>query len=266
MNKKSVLRTLLIATVFAMLMSVGALANTWGPALKAASSWQKVDVENATDNTILHKLVIPRDGVMYFSGVEYSSYSNNMYGLSFSLLKSNYVPINRYGSSSTYVNGTDQNSSSYVREYALKKGTYYLRVTNTKNYRIIGKFKAVNDQGNTVKKKKGTKIGKKKTMTALFGAGDTYNKTEWFKFKLKKPKKVTLVMGAYGDASYRVTFYGPKPFKKGDTTYVSSGYTRPVKYWIQRGSKKLKLKKGTYYIKIQRTSNDVSGYCSIMWK
>ena len=172
----------------------------------------------------------------------------------------------RYGSPSTYVDGTNVNSSSFAKQFALKRGTYIIRVTNTKHYTIRTKFKAVNDQGNTVKKKKGTKLGKKKTMTALFGAGDTYNKTEWFKFKLKKPKKVTLVMGAYGDASYRVTFYGPKPFKKGDTTYVSSGYTRTVKYWIQRGSKKLKLKKGTYYIKIQRTSTDVSGYCSIMWK
>ena len=263
MNKRSVLRTIFIAAVLTMLMSVSVWANKWGAAIPVAYAQKDLYV-SATDNTMLHKVVVPRDGVLNITGVEHGNYSN--YGLSFSLLKTNYVPINRYGSSSTYVNGTDVNSSSFSKQFALKKGTYIIRVTNTKRYTIRTKFKAVNDQGNTVKKKKGTNLKKKVTMTALFGAGDTYNKTEWFKFKLKKPKKVTLTMSAYGDASYRVTFYGPKPFKKGDTTYVSSGYTRTVKYWIQRGSKKLKLKKGTYYIKIQRTSNDVSGYCAINWR
>ena len=261
------LRTILIAAVFALLMSVGVMADTWGEAIPCATSVKDTIVYNAPDNTMMHKLVVPRDGMIYFSG-EYATSSGYEYGLSFSLLKTNYQAINRYGSSSTYVDFTNKNSSSFMRPYALKRGTYYVRVTSLKgkNYMIRTLFKAVNDQGNTVKKKKGTNLKKKVTMSALFGAADTYAKTEWFKFKLKKPKKVTLTMGAYGDASFRVTFYGPKPYKKGDTTYVSSGHTGTAKYWIRRGKKKLKLKKGTYYIRIQRYSNDVSGYCTISWK
>ena len=153
----------------------------------------------------------------------------------------------------------------FSKEFALKAGIYYIRVTNTDYYTIRTKFTAVNDQGN-LKKKKGTTLKKKATKTALFGAGETYAKTEWFKFTLKKPQKVTLTINTYGDASFRVTFSGPKPFKKGDTNYISPGYTRTVKYWVQRGRKKLKLSKGTYYIKVQRSSNDESGYCSISWK
>ena len=268
MNKKSVLRTIFIAAVFSLLLSVGVMADTWGDAIPCATSAKSMIIYNAPDNPMLHKLVVPRNGMVYFSGKYRSPYSGKEYGLSFSLLKTNYQSINRYGSSSTYVDMTDQNSSSFMRAYALKRGTYYVRVTSMKgyDYMIRTLFKAVNDQGNTVKKKKGTNLKKKATMSALFGAADTNSKTEWFKFKLKKPKKVTLTAGAYGDASYRVTFYGPKPYKKGRTFYVSSGYIKSYKYWIQKGRKKLKLKKGTYYIRIQRTSNDVSGYCTISWK
>jgi len=245
-----------------MLMSISVWADKWGTAIPVTYAQRDLYVE-ATDNTMLHSLVIPRDGVLSITGVEHGSTRN--YGLSFSLLKVNFIPINRYGTSSTYVDGTNVNSSSFSRQFALKKGTYIIRVTNTDCYTIRTKFAAVNDQGNGAKKK-GTNLKKKVTMTALFGASETYAKAEWFKFKLKKPQKVKLTMSAYGDASYRVTFYGPKPFKKGDTTYVSSGYTRTAKYWIQRGRKKLKLKKGTYYIKIERSSIDVSGYCAISWK
>lgn len=268
MSRRSVFRTCFITVVLVMLLSISAMANTWGPQLKAATSWQKIDVTNAPDNTMLHKLVVPSDGVMYFSGVEYSSYSDSVYGLSFSLLNSSYTPINRYGSSTTYVNGADQNSSSYYRVYALKKGIYYLRVTGTKNYRIIGKFKAVADQGKA-KKKKGTNLKRGKVMTALFAAGERYSKAEWFKIKVTKSRKIKLTVFVYGDASYRVYLYGPKPYKKGDSgTYLTESNCGTITYGIRKGfsSKLKKLNKGTYYVKVVRTSNDTSGYCSLKWK
>ena len=262
MSKKSVLRTCLITAVFVMLMSISIWADQLGADIPVSYSVADLYVE-ATDNTMLHRLVIPSDGVISITGVEHGSTRN--WGLRFSLLQANSVAINGSGRSYTYVDGTDKNSSNFSKEFALKAGLYYIRVTNTDYYTIRTMFTAVNDQGNS-KKKKGTTLKKKATKTALFGAGETYAKTEWFKFTLKKPQKVTLTINTYGDASFRVTFSGPKPFKKGDTNYISPGYTRTVKYWVQRGRKKLKLSKGTYYIKVQRSSNDESGYCSISWK
>lgn len=263
MNKRSVLRTLLAAAVFTLMMSIGVWAEAYGPNIQLSTSVLDTDVV-ATDSTMLHRLEVPSDGVVSFTGVEYSSYSNNKYGLSFSLLSSSFTPINRYGSSSTYVNGTDVNSSSFSREYALKRGTYFIRVTNTKYYTIRTLFTAANDQGGLSKKKAAT-LKRKAQKSCVFGAGETYDKAEWFKINLTKPRKLTLEVTAHGDASYRVTFSGPKPYKKGDVSYVSSGNVMTAKYWIRRGRKKLKLKKGKYYVKIQRRSNDVSGYCTVKW-
>ena len=264
MSKRSVLRTLLTAAVFALLMSIGVWADAYGPQIPLSTSTMDTRV-TATDNTMLHELVVPSDGIVAFTGVEHSTYSNKNYGLSFSLLTANLIPINRYGSSSTFVNGTDQNSSSYMRLYVLKQGTYYIRVTNTKLYTIRTLFQALNDQG-SLSKKKATNLKRKKQMTAVFGAGETYSKAEWFKINLTKSRKPTLVISAYGDASFKVTFSGPKPYKKGDTFSVSSGHTSTAKYWIRRGRKKLSLRKGKYYVKIQRSSNTESGYCVVSWK
>ncbi len=266
MNKRSVLRTVILAAVLAMLLSMSAFADRYGAQLKVDPTPQYVTVTNAPDNTMLHKFVMPKDGMMTFTGVEMGTYSN--YGLSFSLLKAGNVPINRYGSSSTYVNGTDKNSSSFVRQYALKKGTYIIRVTNTKNYRIGAFFTGVNDQGKG-SKKKGTVLKRNKTMTALFGANETSSKSEWFKIKLTKKRKIRLSAASYGDASYRIYVYGPKPYKKGDGgTYLSSDSQWTYEYGIRKGfsGSMKKLNKGTYYIKVERTSNDVSGYVKIGWK
>ena len=261
MNKRSVLRTIVIAVLFTLLMSINVFAAKWGAQINATKAWKSTQISSAPDSIMMHKLVVPEDAMVYISGVEdyYSSYAEKTYhyGMNLTLMTSGSVILGN----NVYVNA----SSDSIKSYALKKGVYCIKVMNLDDYQILVKYAPVRDQGNTVKKKKGTNLKKKATMTALFGAADKSSKTEWFKFKLKKPKKVTLTAGAYGDASYRVTFYGPKPYKKGDTFYVSSGYKKSYKYWIQKGRKKLKLKKGTYYIRIQR-SNNASGYCSIMWK
>ena len=91
MNKRSVLRTLFIASMLTMLMSISAWASKWGAAIPVAYSQKDLEV-TATDDTMLHKVVVPRDGVLNITGVEHGNYSN--YGLIFSLLKTNYVPIN----------------------------------------------------------------------------------------------------------------------------------------------------------------------------
>lgn len=186
MNKRSVLRTVFITAIFALLMSANVFANTWGAQLTAKKSWSHIDV-NAKDSTMLHKLVVPEDAMVGISGMEVyvSSYSGSIstYGMSFSLLKTNYVPINSYGSSTTYVNATDPNSSSYYKMFALKKGVYYIRVTNLDKYRLLVKYVPMKDQGGLTKKK-ATNLGRKKSMSTLFGAAETYSKTVFYIFNV----------------------------------------------------------------------------------
>ena len=270
MSKRSASRVFLLAAVFTLILSISVLAETRGAGIVASTSVQGIDVV-ATDSTMLHQLVVPADGMVYFSGVTYGSYSN--YGLSFSLLRSDGRPINRYGSSSTTVDGTNPNSSSFMRKYALKQGTYFIRVTNTKQYRLVVSFTPVLDQGKPAKKK-GANLKRNKPMTALFGANELElgAKTEWFKIKSKKQRIIKLTVEAQGDASFKVYFYGPKPYKKGSllgSVYGSgTNNVASFKIGVRRGfsSKMKKLSKGTYYVKIVRTGNTESGYCKVNWK
>ena len=271
MNRRSVLRTVFITAIFALLMSAHVFANTWGAQLTAKKSWSYINV-NATDNTMLHKLVVPEDAMVGFSGMEVyvSSYSGSIstYGMSFSLLKTNYVPINYYGGSTTYVDATNPNSSSYIKLFALKKGVYYIRVTNLDKYRLMVKYIPMKDQGGLTKKK-ATNLGRKKSMSTLFGAAETYSKTEWFKIKVTKPRKITLTVAAEGEAGYDIYLYGPKPYKKGvwiTSLYGGNSKTIKIGTGYYGSSKMKKLKKGKYYLKIVRKNYKTSGYCKVYWK
>ena len=264
MNKRSVLRTVFITAVLAMLMSISVWASKEGVQLKFNTD---ISVE-ATDNTMLHKLVLNRDGMVTILGlkvVKYTYSPTSYSGMYFTLLNSGKRAI----SSSTYVNSLPANKkySYYAARFALKTGTYYVQVDGTKQYLLKAGFSAVNDQGKP-KKKKGTSLKRGKTLSALFGAGESIKKVEWFKIKVKKNRKLHLTANSYGDATFRIYLYGPKPYKKGDigtSLYSDDGWT--VTYGIQRGlSRKLrKLKKGTYYVKVVRTNKD-SGYCTLKWK
>lgn len=135
--------------------------------------------------------------------------------------------------------------------YGVKKGTYYIKLSNTySDYRVYSvSFKKAGTPTNT--KKKTAKTVTKKLQSYVLTSESSA--TQWYKFTLKKAKKMKFYVNNQTDDRLRIEIQ-----KKGDsasTLYVDKNdYTN-----IQRTNygKVTKWEKGTYYVKITKyyTSN-----------
>lgn len=151
--------------------------------------------------------------------------------------------------------------------FGLQKGqTYYIRVKAFTPVTLKSSFKKVKDKSGTLsryalnlKRNKGTK--------GLISAGIT--SPHWYKIKLTKARKITLLYNIQTQGSVRLSFYRGNRmlksinlFRQGDQKIVVS-----VKKTTSKGkTKKVPLKKGTYYIRIEPASSITSGYYTLKWK
>lgn len=209
-----------------------------------------------SNTTVYHRLVVKKSGMMAVAGASFSS-SGTQWGLSVTLCNSKKQVVEP--SSSTYV------SSDKVATYGVKPGTYYIMVKNQKTYVVSAAVQTMADKGGA-SKKKATTIKHKKTITGIMPAGEKASKTDWFKLKMSKSKKLQLTIKAEGNGYFDFYLYGPS-YKNGiriDSIKNGSG-----KYYSVQGftRKKAKIKKGTYYIKVMRSSysKKASGAYSIKW-
>ena len=142
--------------------------------------------------------------------------------------------------------------------YAVKKGTYYLKVKSsaTYPYRIKYTFKAFADQGGSSQKNaKSTKLGGK--ATGLIQATDKTTKVDWYKFYLPGKRNVTVSISGNtcnSIGSVRVQIVPPKNVVLFGSTFSASGTG------FKNGAKsKDKFSKGTWYIKVTKTGDTVTG-------
>lgn len=152
------------------------------------------------------------------------------------------------GSAPTY--GVAGGKTYYIRVEARfnSNGAYALKVSNSKISEKSGKTK-----------KKAVTIKQKKTKSGIIESGKNNKQADWYKFKLKGKKKVTLTISGGSSESLMVTVYkGGKKVRNGQQRLSGNG-TITLK---SRG----KWSKGTYYIKVQRGSSTASGYYNIKWK
>ena len=153
-----------------------------------------------------------------------------------------------------------------IRWIGAKKGTYTVTVkTSNSIYGVKSKFKKVKESKYGAKKKKAAKIKKKKTVKGVIITNS--KKAHWYKFKNPKKQKVKLVFksSTTGGGKYsglKVTVYG-----KGSSFFktISAGKGKTViqPYTLGAGSK---LKKGTYYIKVESYEKAGTGYYTLTWK
>lgn len=145
--------------------------------------------------------------------------------------------------------------------FAVKKGTsYYFCITsnginNGKTQSISVKNTAIKEKSGSKKKKAVTIKAKKKVKGTILPGSKT---ADWYKFKLKKNKKISVDISGEVTGSLRIEFF----YKNGRS--AGSGYF----YGGQSIYKPLygKMKKGTYYVKISRGNSLSSGYYSMKWK
>ena len=157
-------------------------------------------------------------------------------------------------------------TSDNVRFIGVKKGTYTFTVkTSAPVYAIKASFTKVKESKYGKKKSKAVSLKKKKTVKGLLPAGKA--KAHWYKFKLKKNQKVTLNFktSLCGAGSYvgglKYTLYAS--YDTGTGTIYSGLRTTPYKPYTIGMSPK--LKKGTYYLKIESYKKG-TGYYTIKWK
>lgn len=141
---------------------------------------------------------------------------------------------------------TDQ-GSSYVNYYAVKAGTYYVKIDSSVDsyYSFVTDLKAGGTTSNT-SKAKAQKLGSSYKSTLMPIGGST--KTRWYKVTLKKKKKFNIYYDFYGtDGAVRLSVCNSKGK---ELTYASSIYTgRSGKL-----STRKKYPKGTYYIQVTKPS------------
>lgn len=152
--------------------------------------------------------------------------------------------------------------NNYTTTFAVKKGTYYIRLDDVSSYFTVYKVtKSTSGSIASTKKSKGTKITSKKKNYIL--PAKSKKATYWFKITLPKAKKMTFTMTYLGTNQATVTIYHGNQ-NKYNRTY-SNGDQGTVTYKNYLTGAKTAWPKGTYYVKITNPAKE-SGIFSIKAK
>ena len=191
-----------------------------------------------TVKPIFYKIVAKGNGILKFSSSDA--------GVKVQLLNGNKKAISSVS--------TLRNSQSPT-SYTVKKGTYYLKVTSPDVYHFTYQFLGMTVKaGHSIQTAKQISFGR--TYKGMGYLLQSTNQADWYKFSLYKYKKVALKFHVSDDASFRITIYDTNKHP-----LPSGSFTLPVD-----GSSTLLLKSaaawkpGTYYIKINKTKQNTSGY------
>lgn len=203
------------------------------------------------NTTINHVISVPGKGVLSVVGV--GPYS----GLKVTLYNSKWKPME------TTVGG-NYVYADRANVYGVQKGTYYLQVSGYTRYGVKATYTKFADNGGASKKKAKTiKLNKK--VYGVMPFGEKATKADWFKVKVTKSKKLRLELDTVGNGYFDFYVYGPS-VPKGVKLGSLMNTAGTVK--LCRGSKEVKVKKGTYYIKVVRGKSypTASGAYSIKCK
>lgn len=192
---------------------------------------------NAKNGNVYHRVVVGSTG---YIAVNVYGMDNNSAKYYISLCNSDKKDISN-------IVIADSTSSKGRAIFAVEKGTYYLRVRpNTSSlsnyYAIRSKFTSINDKSKSNKKKAPT-IKLNKITSGIVLHTDTVKSCDYYKFKLTKSMKVKIDSTSYGTEKLYIRLSSAKGTIGGN----------PLKNYV-------KLKKGTYYVCVQKSSNRVGGY------
>jgi len=206
----------------------------------------------ATDynQTIYHKVVISKPGYITVQGYSKGSISTPKSSVSISLTNSKKKALEGSFLSS---------GNNFTTYFGVKKGTYYIAVKNYGHYKLKYTFKAVSDKSGS-SKRKATTLKKNKPVKGLLISNESAKKSDWFKIKLTKKKKISFKVNANVSDYFRV-----KLIPKNSRIYGTSKLIGPGITSLKTTSK---LPAGTYYIQITKysASSPSSGVYSITLK
>lgn len=179
--------------------------------------------------------------------------STNIYGSYVTLCDSNKKAISK----KVYTNS----SKGYMVSFGVKKGTYYIKISdNTNCYNLVSTFKAY--ALGTTSKKKAKKLTTKKKNYVL--AASKKKDTNWYKIKLNKARKMHLQVGYAGNESVKMTVYKGKKVVYTATLWNGDGRDVVMKNFLS--GKQVKWTAGTYYVKVQKNQKTDSGVVTVKYK
>lgn len=257
-------KTLLATALLVTALGAGASAagtKTVDMSRDANGAYVYAGEETDFSTTVYHRLTVSSSGLLGVSGNRYNTYNNAAFGLSVSLCDSNLRALDQ-SSSGAYVN----RAAGDIEYYGVSAGTYYLKVSGEKKYEVVAAFEKVSDKAGA-SKAKAKNIKQKKSTLGVLAAGEKAKKADWYKFKVTKSGKLKLMIEAAGNGYIEFSLYGPS-YKKGtriDTLKNEKGTYFSINSLTR---KKIKVKPGTYYIRVKRSSYNKqgSGIYSIKWQ
>lgn len=150
------------------------------------------------------------------------------------------------------------NSSSNHRVYGVKKGqTYYVRIKSSDNPVSVKVTQTTVKEKSGSSKKKAVSVKAKKTVKGTIQAGSSA--ADWYKFKLTKAKKVTMNVKGSSNDTLKFTVYASSGREVGSASIYGNNVSKVLSSYG-------KMSKGTYYVKVQRSTKTASGYYSFNWK
>ena len=245
--------------------------------LTASAADQKVTMTKDADGTynyvgmnvdsadsIYHKITVPKAGLLYIVGNGFTANDyNNPDDITYSEM---YVHV--YNKKMKLLDNiyrfTDAVDEQYVI-YGVKKGTYYLKTSGHTNYVLAAVFQPVTNKGGS-SKAKAYSLPRGKYIEGVMPVGEKLKTSDWYKFQVKKKKVIRIDVDCFSNDSMDFYLYGPS-YKKGIPicSLTDGVYTYQSKKI--KNNKKLKVKPGTYYIRVKRTSNaKASGVYALKWK
>lgn len=214
------------------------------------------DYEN---KDVMYRVKADKKGVLVFTAMP-TDYTSLMTG-NITLYDENKKAL----SEEAYVSnsGNEVEDVKYIKSYyTVKEGTYYIKFSSYSStgfylagYSVVS---AKDTAGASMKKAEKLKIGGKEKQGMVL-VSDSMKKADWYKVKLAKKMKFTIVIDAYVsgrvkmevcDSEGRTVLFGTKNLETGQ-------YKLPT-----RG----KWSKGTYYIKMTKYDKKSSGYYELKIK
>lgn len=208
------------------------------------------------NSNVYKKIKITENGCLAVAANTFNINSlgeKTVYGNTVTLCDSNKKPL----SEKEYT----KESQQYIQYFGVKKGTYYIKISGTGSYTIAAQIakKGTIPASKKSKAKKITSSNKSYVIPA-----SNKKSTAWFKFTLKKAKKLTFTSSFVGGYSASIELYKGKKQLQKRTLWNGDSYK--VKYKNLRTGKETTWPKGTYYVKVTTPKKTDNGLIQLKIK
>lgn len=257
-NRRSypIVRILITVVLLCMLFGVNVVAASKTVTMKKVNkTYYTYSQVSGFKGTVYHKFVLPSDSIVVVYGNADQLYTFK--NLNITLCNSRKKEIRRK-------DAVNSDCGDLIW-YGLKKGTYYLKTSGNSSYILGVTFEKWADKGGC-SKSKAYNTAQKKVVKGLMPVGEKSSKADWFKLKVKKKGKLCINIKNGSTGRIRFQIYGPS-VKKGYTLTAMESEDEGIYYVRNAKTKKvLKVKPGTYYIKVSRKDKNATGGYAFSWK